>query len=47
MSTVKDPVCSMNVEPERARGGSFEHDGKQYFFCNPKCRERFAQDPAH
>jgi len=47
MSTVKDPVCGMNVDPERARGGSFEHAGSLYFFCNPKCRERFAGDPAH
>ncbi|MEI9936533.1 MAG: heavy metal translocating P-type ATPase [Pseudomonadota bacterium] len=47
MNTVKDPVCGMNVDPERARGGSFEHDGTQYFFCSPKCRERFAADPAH
>jgi len=45
MSTVKDPVCGMNVDPERARGGSFEHAGHSYFFCNPKCRERFAADP--
>jgi P-type Cu+ transporter len=47
MATVKDPVCDMNVDPERARGGSFEHQGTTYFFCNPKCRERFAADPGH
>jgi len=47
MSTVKDPVCGMNVDPEHARGGSFEHAGHRYFFCNPKCRERFAGDPLH
>src|SRR6187431_3142769 len=47
MSTVKDPVCGMNVDPEHARGGSFEHAGNRYFFCNPKCRERFAGDPLH
>ena len=46
MSTVRDPVCNMNVDPERARGGSFVHEGTSYFFCNPKCRERFAADPA-
>jgi Cu+-exporting ATPase len=46
MSTVKDPVCNMNVDPERARGGSFAHEGTTYFFCIPKCRERFAADPA-
>ena len=45
MSTVKDPVCGMNVDPEHARGGSFEHEGMAYFFCNPKCRERFSAEP--
>jgi len=35
----------MNVDPERARGGTFEHASTPYFFCNPKCRERFAADP--
>src|SRR6478736_592029 len=46
MATVKDPVCDMNVDPEHARGGSFAHEGTTYFFCNPKCRERFAAAPA-
>ena len=41
----RDPVCGMNVVPERAKGGSFEHAGQRYYFCNPKCRERFAADP--
>lgn len=44
---VRDPVCGMSVDPSTARGGSFEHDGQRYFFCNPKCRERFTADPAH
>ncbi|MES1174978.1 MAG: YHS domain-containing protein, partial [Myxococcales bacterium] len=42
----KDPVCGMNVSREQPRGGSFEHEGETYYFCNPKCRERFAADPA-
>jgi Cu+-exporting ATPase len=33
-----DPVCGMKVDPERARGGSCEHAGTTYYFCNPKCR---------
>jgi len=37
----------MNVDPEHARGGTFEHAGTAYFFCNPKCRERFSADPEH
>ncbi|MCG6925311.1 MAG: heavy metal translocating P-type ATPase [Acidobacteria bacterium] len=42
---VKDPVCGMFVDPGTARGGSHEHAGKTYHFCNPRCRERFAADP--
>jgi Cu+-exporting ATPase len=42
---VIDPVCGMKVNPASARGGSFEHADHTYYFCNPKCRERFAADP--
>ncbi|MEO8844322.1 MAG: HAD-IC family P-type ATPase, partial [Kofleriaceae bacterium] len=44
--TVKDPVCGMNVTPGIAKGGSATHDGHAYWFCNPKCREKFLADPA-
>ena len=43
---VRDPVCGMSVDPSTARGGSHTHAGHTYYFCNPKCRERFAADPA-
>jgi P-type Cu+ transporter len=42
-----DPVCGMKVDPAAARGGSHEHSGKTYWFCNSRCRERFAADPEH
>ncbi len=42
---VKDPVCGMFVDPDGARGGSHEHAGTTYYFCNPGCREKFAADP--
>jgi Cu+-exporting ATPase len=35
----------MKVSREQPRGGTFEHQGTTYYFCNPKCRERFAADP--
>jgi Cu+-exporting ATPase len=41
----RDPVCGMNVDPASARGGSHEHGGKTYHFCNPRCREKFVADP--
>jgi Cu+-exporting ATPase len=42
-----DPVCGMKVDPASARGGSHDHAGETYWFCNPRCRERFAADPGH
>ena len=42
-----DPVCGMKVNTATARGGSYVHAGKTHYFCNPRCRERFAVDPAH
>ena len=41
----KDPVCGMSVDPKTAKGGSFDHEGTRYFFCNPKCKDRFAANP--
>jgi Cu+-exporting ATPase len=43
---VTDPVCGMDVTPGDAAGGSAEHAGITYWFCNPSCRERFIADPA-
>ncbi len=40
-----DPVCGMKVDPATARGGSFEHKGTTYYFCNPRCNERFQVEP--
>jgi Cu+-exporting ATPase len=42
---VKDPVCGMEVTPGQAAGGSAEHSGTTYWFCNPSCREKFIADP--
>src|SRR6187402_1002866 len=44
-ATAKDPVCGMTVEPGSAKGGSAEHGGQTYYFCNPRCREKFVADP--
>ena len=35
----------MTVDPAAARGGSYEYKGVEYFFCNPKCNERFRSEP--
>jgi len=42
-----DPVCGMKVDASKPGGGTHELDGKTYWFCNPRCRERFAADPRH
>jgi len=41
-----DPVCRMTVDANAPKGGSFEHEGVTYHFCNPKCREKFRAAPA-
>ncbi|HWL88513.1 MAG TPA: HAD-IC family P-type ATPase, partial [Polyangiaceae bacterium] len=42
---MKDPVCGMTVDPATAKW-RHEHDDHTFFFCNPRCRERFIADPA-
>lgn len=42
--SIKDPVCGMNVSPESSKGRT-EYLGQAYFFCNPKCKEKFDSDP--
>lgn len=41
-----DPVCGMTVDPATA-AGTFEHEGKTYYFCNPHCQHKFSADPEH
>jgi Cu+-exporting ATPase len=44
MSTAIDPVCGMTVNVETA-AATVEHEGQAYYFCNPRCAERFSADP--
>jgi Cu+-exporting ATPase len=43
-SMATDPVCGMQVVPEKA-AGSAEHDGKTYYFCCRHCLDAFRADP--
>jgi len=43
-STVKDPVCGMNVEPFTAKH-KLDHAGKTYYFCCAPCLEKFRAHP--
>ena len=42
---VTDPVCGMKVNPATAKGGSLEHAGQTFWFCSPRCKDKFAADP--
>jgi heavy metal translocating P-type ATPase len=42
---MKDPVCGMTVDPHTAKH-RHTHDGRPYYFCSGKCREKFIADPA-
>jgi Cu+-exporting ATPase len=39
-----DPVCGMSVDPATAKH-SWEHAGKNYYFCCGGCREKFRAEP--
>ncbi len=43
--TAIDPVCGMTVKIATARHTTV-HDGRTFYFCNPKCLQKFTADPA-
>jgi P-type Cu+ transporter len=43
-TTVKDPVCGMNLEPSTAKH-RLDHAGKIYYFCCAGCVEKFRTRP--
>jgi P-type Cu+ transporter len=43
-TTLKDPVCGMNVEPSIAKH-RLDHGGKTYYFCCASCLEKFRVHP--
>jgi Cu+-exporting ATPase len=44
VTTVKDPVCGMEIDPATAAGTS-EYKGQTYYFCAPGCKRSFDRDP--
>jgi Cu+-exporting ATPase len=40
----RDPICGMDVDPERA-ATKLERAGKTYFFCSSGCAARFQKQP--
>ncbi|MBC8446981.1 MAG: YHS domain-containing protein [Chloroflexi bacterium] len=41
---VKDPICGMMVDPEKAPAKA-EYKGQTYYFCAPGCKAAFEKDP--
>ena len=39
-----DPVCGMKVKIAGAKNTAV-HEGQTYFFCNPKCLQKFTSEP--
>ena len=44
MTTVKDPVCGMSVEPDSATA-SLEYEGRTFYFCSNHCLGKFRTAP--
>lgn len=42
--TAVDPVCGMEVDPEKAAGKS-KYKGNEFYFCNLNCKKKFDADP--
>jgi uncharacterized membrane protein YraQ (UPF0718 family)/YHS domain-containing protein len=40
----KDPVCSMLVDTRQAPA-FLDHQGRRTYFCSPRCRDRYVDDP--
>jgi len=47
ITSAKDPVCGMTVDPEgaRAKGLHSAYEGNDYFFCGKGCKLDFDEDP--
>ncbi len=41
---IRDPVCGMTIEKEKAAGES-NHNGETYYFCSKPCKKQFDADP--
>lgn len=41
---VRDRVCGMDIESNTAAAKT-EYKGQSYYFCGPKCKEKFDHNP--
>ncbi|MCJ8322394.1 MAG: heavy metal translocating P-type ATPase [Rhizobiales bacterium] len=42
-----DPVCGMKVDTANETKKRHTHDGEIYYFCNPKCHDKFVPKPEY
>lgn len=45
--TILDPICDMivGVDDARENGLTLEYPDREYAFCSPGCRDKFAKNP--
>lgn len=41
-----DPVCGMEVDPDKAAASS-TYEGNTYYFCAQECKQKFDSEPGH
>lgn len=41
---VKDVVCGMSIDPEKA-ATKMTHKGQTHYFCSQSCHQQFMVDP--
>mgnify|MGYP003381738292 CR=1 FL=1 len=44
LKPLKDPVCGMTVSATSVH--QYMYQDKQFYFCNPKCLDKFKLEPA-
>ena len=41
----KDPVCGMEVKPEKVAATKSQFEGQTYYFCSGSCKLEFEKNP--
>ncbi len=41
---IRDPVCGMQIEKEKAKG-PVNHMGQSVYFCSDSCKSKFQKEP--
>ena len=41
---IKDPVCGMEIDKEKAKGPA-NRMGRSFYFCSESCQKKFEKEP--